>query len=246
MPAHVDYEIKISITKCNKFVITIPRPLLEKKRLEPLTAKAKAAGARVVALDPGVRTKHTLYDASGCVIKWGTQSHFLLGRLCHALDSLQSRMTSPFCPIAQWRKMKNAGARIRERIRNLVRDCNAKLIRYLCDRYEVILLPSFEVSKMARKSHRRIGSKTARSMLTWKHYEFKQKLISKAMQYENCQVLIVNEAYTSKTCGNCGNIAENLGGAETYKCKNCNLVIDRDMNGARNIMLRFYANYSHV
>ncbi|CAG8707299.1 12432_t:CDS:1, partial [Cetraspora pellucida] len=51
------------------------------------------------------------------------------------------------------------------------------------------------------------------------------------------KVMIQDESYTSKTCSNCGNI-QNIGGKKVYKCKNCSLVIDRDVNEARGIFLR--------
>ncbi|RHZ62220.1 hypothetical protein Glove_341g17 [Diversispora epigaea] len=44
--------------------------------------------------------------------------------------------------------------------------------------------------------------------------------------------------YTSKTCGNCGFIKKNLGESKTFRCDSCDLVIDRDVNGARNILLK--------
>lgn len=36
-------------------------------------------------------------------------------------------------------------------------------------------------------------------------------------------------------CSHCGNIHKNLGSNDTYKCINCEMVMDRDVNGARNI-----------
>jgi len=48
----------------------------------------------------------------------------------------------------------------------------------------------------------------------------------------------VNESYTSKTCGRCGNINKELGSSKSYKCSKCHLEIDRDVNGARNIYLK--------
>ena len=58
------------------------------------------------------------------------------------------------------------------------------------------------------------------------------------MDYENVKVIICNEAYTSKTCSNCGFINPELKGDKVYNCKICKLSIDRDINGARNILLR--------
>ncbi len=54
------------------------------------------------------------------------------------------------------------------------------------------------------------------------------------------RVLVVrsNESYTSKTCTNCGHVHQNLGGCKVYKCPECGLMMARDINGARNIMLR--------
>jgi transposase len=44
-----------------------------------------------------------------------------------------------------------------------------------------------------------------------------------------------------KTCGRCGHIHEKLGGNKRFKCPACGLEIDRDANGARNILLRYLA-----
>ena len=52
------------------------------------------------------------------------------------------------------------------------------------------------------------------------------------------QVFIVSEAYTSKTCSWCGWINRKLGGKKIFKCRRCNLCLDRDINGARGIFLR--------
>ncbi|WP_307731330.1 zinc ribbon domain-containing protein [Microseira wollei] len=43
---------------------------------------------------------------------------------------------------------------------------------------------------------------------------------------------------TSKTCGSCGYIHHKLGGAKVFKCPRCGVRIPRDVNGARNILLR--------
>jgi putative transposase len=56
---------------------------------------------------------------------------------------------------------------------------------------------------------------------------------SKGIEYK-----VVNEAYTSKVCTNCGNYKKDLGSAKVYNCKKCKAIIDRDVNGARNILLK--------
>ena len=57
-------------------------------------------------------------------------------------------------------------------------------------------------------------------------------------KYKNKYLILCTENYTSKACTNCGHIKQNLGGNKIYKCKKCKSVIDRDINGARNIYIK--------
>ena len=86
------------------------------------------------------------------------------------------------------------------------------------------------------KAGRRIRSKTARMMLTFRHYEFKQRLQWKAWQ-RGALVLDVNEAYTSKTRSWDGAVNTKLGGAKAIR-DDTSFGMDRDVNGARGIFLR--------
>ena len=66
---------------------------------------------------------------------------------------------------------------------------------------------------------------------------FKEKLLNKCKD-SDIKVIIRQEYYTSKTCTICGFLKHDLGSNKVYKCDECKTVIDRDINGARNIMLR--------
>ena len=54
-------------------------------------------------------------------------------------------------------------------------------------------------------------------------------------QDEHFRVILQDESYTSKMCGMCDTIKHNLGGSKLFNCDNCGYVVDRDVNGARNI-----------
>ena len=52
---------------------------------------------------------------------------------------------------------------------------------------------------------------------------------------------ICTEEYTSKTCGRCGELND-VKALDVYSCNKCKLVIDRDVNGARNIYIKVLNN----
>lgn len=180
------------------------------------------------------------YSPEGTIAEWGKGDMTRIFRLCKVHDNLESRWSQK--GVVKHRKryrLKKAAARIRQKIRNLVDELHKKLTKWLVSNYETILLPKFETSNMVTRAQRRIGSKTARQMLTWSHYRFQQRLLNKTREYRNSQVIICDEHYTSKTCGRCGELHEKLGSNKTFHCPHCGVTMDRDVNGARNILLRY-------
>ncbi len=94
---------------------------------------------------------------------------------------------------------------------------------------------------MVTRGRRRLRSKTARQMLTWAHHRFRTHIIHKAREFPWVQVHLVTEEYTSKTCTRCGHLHTRLGGNKIFCCPACRIVLDRDHNGARNILLKAVA-----
>jgi putative transposase len=203
----------------------------------------------------------TGYDPAGSIVEWGKSDMSRIARLLYAADRLQSRWSQPDLRAKKRKGLKKAGARLRQKVlathltlilfcstasrfgqvRDLISDCHRRLVKYLCESYDFILLPSFETSQMVNtrgSRKRKINSDTVRKMLTWRHYDFKQRLLNKAREYPWVRIKIVTEEYTSKTCTGCGWINDKLGGNKMYKCKSCGTALDRDFNGARNIFLK--------
>ena len=191
--------------------------------------------SKVIALDPGSRTFITGYDGEA-VLEVGKKDIGRINRLCTHLDQIMSKVSQSKSKRQRY-KQRQAGNRIREKIKNLVKDLHNKVSSFLVDNYKVIFLPTFETSQMLLKQQRRISSKTARNMLTWSHFRFAQHLTQMASR-NNCIVVRCNESYTSKTCPECGTIHEKLGSSKVFKCPHCGYKAFRDANGARNIMIR--------
>ena len=192
------------------------------------------SGDGAVALDPGVRTFLTFFSETECG-KIGYRAFGRIQRLCHWLDNLISR-TAAEPDYHRRRRMRRAQGRLRQRIINLVDELHWQAARWLTSNYKLILLPTFETQDMTRRAGRKIRSKTARMMLSFRHYEFKQRLLWKAWQ-RGVLVLEVNEAYTSRTRSWDGSVEEKLGGRPVIR-EEGSFGLDRDVNGARGIFLR--------
>jgi putative transposase len=160
-----------------------------------------------------------------------------LVRLCRHLDNLISRRSAS--PSKKQRaRMKKVESRLRWKIKDLRDELHAKTIRFLVDRFDIILIPTFETSQMAKRERRKLRSKTVRAMLTFAHYQFKERLNVVAAQHGK-MVVEVNEAYTSKTCSWSGEMVS-IGSSERIRGSD-GIQMHRDVNGARGIFLRALA-----
>ena len=247
LPKTLAHAARLQRTRNGDFYLCIASPIE--------VAPVHESSDRVIALDPGVRSFMTGFSpGKEGVMEWGVEDRTRLFRLCCAYDNLQSRWSKE--KHRKRYRMQRAGRRIQERIRNLVNEVHCKLVKWLVMNFDVVLLPKFETQSMCQKTQfvaedgtrhktRKINGKVARAMYTWSHYRFQQRLLHKIREYPQCRVVICDEDFTSKTCGHCGFVHEKLGGNKTFKCPSCHVSLDRDVNGARNIFLR-YMTLSHV
>ena len=209
-------------------------------------------GTKICAIDQGVRTPFAIYNPEE-VIQIGNGCNKKLYKVCQEVDILKSRIDrktyyekSKFddskkeyiVNSKRKRNLKKALHRQIQKIKNIKKELHNKTVKYLCDTYKTIILPPFETQKMAGN----LRCKISRNMYTLSFYEFKQKLVNRCKEY-NIRLLHLSEPFTSKTCGKCGKIKKNLGNAKEFKCSFCNIRIERDINGARNILLR---NMKHI
>ena len=188
---------------------------------------------RVVALDPGIRSFVTFFAEDSC--GWFASGDFSrIQRLCAHLDRLISKADTASSHTKA--RLRKAASRLRRKIRHLIDELHHKVALFLVTNFDVILLPTFETSQMVSKGARKLRAKSVRNMLTFAHYRFKMLLKHKAFEYGKT-VLDVCEAYTSKTVSWTGEILHTLGGRKIIQGTDGQRM-DRDLNGARGIMLR--------
>lgn len=230
----IDGDITINFTN-NHFYLIIPK----KYKVIPHTSRLKDS---ILSIDPGIKTFCTTYSQSGNSYKIGKGANeqlyerlITLDRMISFTNKLKTRPTKK-----RKKKLKIINTRInklREKIQNLQKELHKKTADFLCNQANVILLPEFNVSKMVRKKRRKLRTKTVRHFHVLSHAKFRERLKSKAEE-KHVQLIMVSEHYTSQTCGCCGWLDKNLGNRDTFRCLSCGAKIDRDLNGARNIMLR--------
>jgi putative transposase len=236
LPLSLPADSRMIRTRLGQYYLCVP---------ELITVQVKQASGefnKCVAIDPGVRTFATTYDTEGNVVEWGKEDRKQLFRLAVHMDKLISSAASSETKAKKRCKLKKVILRMRERLRNLVDELHKKLSTWLCRNYEVILIPEFRSSGMIGKHNRRLTSKVVRQMLTWSHYRFRQRLVHKSREFAGVSVVFTSEAYTSQTCGCCGQLHTALGLRKEFQCPHCGYAIDRDINGARNIMIRYLSN----
>jgi putative transposase len=234
LPQDLVYDSRLIRTKLGEYYLCVLKPVGHGGESQ---APMQTNDFRnITALDPGVRTFMTGYSPQGLVCEWGKGDATRLGRLCHCVSRLRSKAKK--LNHKKRYRINKAILRIHKKIKNLVKDLHCKLAKWLCSNYDLILIPKFGTSQMVKKLSRKIRKSTAWKMLTWSHYAFKTRLMNKAKEYPGVQVVEVTEEYTSKTCTKCGRINQKLGGSKVFRC-GCGMVLDRDFNGARNILLKY-------
>jgi IS605 OrfB family transposase len=211
----------------NKYFLYIPIKHQQKQQVS----------GGVISLDSGIKTFQTCYSINNHCVKIGDNIKDNLKKQLHRQDILRSKMTlsRPALKIKYSRKLKITNLAIR----NKIDDLHWKTIKYLTTNYNTILIGDLHIKEILKKMDR--GSSRMVNIL--RHYEFKMRLQYSAQKTGN-DVHIVDESYTSKTCGKCGNVDSKLGSNREYNCKKCKISIDRDINGARNILIKNYDKIS--
>jgi len=200
---------------------------------------------KICAIDPGECTFLTTFSEKE-ILKIGNNVREKLYKKCKEVDIIKSRIDRKKYYVKKdnkkkeyemtnkrKRNLKKAMHRKLEKIKNMKKEMHNKAINCLTSKYTTIIIPPFKVQQMVGK----LSSKISRSIYTLSHYEFRKKLINKGKEL-GTNIKVLGEEYTSQTCGRCGNIKKDLGRSRTYRCEKCKCVMDRDINGARNILLK--------
>jgi putative transposase len=205
----------------NEYYLYVPTKI----KKEGLTKKEN----KVITIDPGIRRFGTGITENK-IIKIGEGCGKEIERYLKRKDKIMENEL-----IDKKVKKKNEQM-INKKIKNLVNELHWQTINYLTKKCETILIGDMSSKSIVSKT-RKLNKMTKRIALSLKFYEFRERLKYKC-SIKGIKYGDVNEWMTSKMCSKCGNIKENLGGNEIYRCNKCGICMERDINGARNIYIK--------
>ena len=224
LPTKVEHTIKILRTPTKKYIMVEPYKFSIENQDKNIQ--------NMVFIDPGSKIFLNCYDPQGTILKIGENDLGKIARLLYYSSKIQSKKSKVI--------KKNKKARLRhsllknnEKIRNMVQDMHRKASKFLCERYTNIYIPKLNFHTMVG-----LGKKYKEKLKSLKLCSFVDCLKNQSIKY-NSKVTIVTEEYTTKTCTNCGSIG-NCGSNRIFHCKNCKVSLDRDDNGSRNIMIKYF------
>ncbi len=183
----------------------------------------------IVSIDPGVKTFQTLYDPNGNVTQIGTSDmKNILKKLYQKIDKYKSLRQK-----SKGKTKRNISKKIyffNKKFNNLITEIHNKTCVYIYKSYNNVLISNISNVKSKNKNNNRC-------ILNWSHSKFIDRL-THHMHKNGKKINIITEEFTSKTCGNCGWLNEKLSNKDIFCCRSCGLNISRDVNGARNILLK--------
>ena len=185
----------------------------------------KSNKKNTISLDPGIR-KFLVGFTNDKTIKFCTNLKNKIGKSLNKIRKAKNKKT--------YRKVEK---HYYKKIKNCVDDMHWKTIKYLTNNYSNILIGNMCTKSIVNNKYSNLTAKTKEIAMLMRLGVFKCRLQHKC-NINKVGYKEVDEAYTSKTCTKCGYINITLGGNEIFTCTKCKYTIDRDINGARNILLR--------
>ena len=136
----------------------------------------------------------------------------------------------------QWeayRKARKKAAKLHRRVKNQRKEQSRKWAQGVAKNHDVIAVEDFKPKfLMANKKTAKKAAENAIGMV-------KRELVEAAKTY-GCNLILVDPKYTTMDCSVCGaRLKTRLElHVRTYHCEHCGMTLDRDVNAARNMLIR--------
>jgi putative transposase len=237
----------VTVTKRvnGKWIMNIP--CSSKSIQQPITGQPTA----ICGVDPGARTFLTVFDETNqeAYKLGGDSERRILKPLVDEAKRLGDESSSAAtqasrvelgarrrCNYELERDHKSLAAqRIWRKVCDKVTGIHNAIVRHFAETYAFVALGNLSYGIVERRV-KGIPKKSKDDLHMWRLYQFKIRL-HRFSGLDHQEVVIQDERYT-KTCGLCNNVKRDLGASKRYLCDKCGYNVDRDVNGARNILGR--------
>lgn len=180
-----------------------------------------------IGVDLGIRRLATLFDGTA---KTHIEGPRPLRKLINKLRRLQRQLSRKQKGSRNRRKAQMKVARLYYRMACIRHDGLHKLTSYLTCNYAAIAIEDLNVKGMMKNRH------LSRAIADMGLHEFRRQLAYKAQMRGNHIEIADRWFPSSKQCCRCGNINDTLTLSDRiFKCSDCGLEMDRDLNAAINL-----------
>ena len=181
---------------------------------------------RAVAMDVGVgkllTTSDGRYVPNPRPYEWALED----------VRRLQRSLSRKRFPSHNWFRARIKLARAYEHMVNMRRDMYMKLGKFFATNYDIIVMEDIRVKELVGKAYRRLRMRLQDAAF----HELRSILKYQIEKYGKTFVL-VNPAFTSKTCARCGYVREDLALSDrVFVRPRCGWAADRDYNASLNIL----------
>lgn len=158
-----------------------------------------------------------------------------------ALAKAQKRLSKIEEGNKQYQKFKRAIQHIYNRTQNRRTDFAHKLSRSLVNRFQVIVFEKLDIKEMQSGNwhglNKSIGDVAWGQLVTLTAYKAEEA---------GRTFLTVDPKNTSQMCSGCGQLVPKDLSVRVHSCPYCGLVLDRDLNAARNILARGLTSFAQA
>jgi transposase len=221
------YEPKIHYDGNGRYFLMVPT-----KMTTPVVTEEKLH-LPIVGVDPGISTFATTFSTDGVSFTVKEPVDELLRRK-REIDRWTSVLNSKkFAMSAGWRKTAKRRIRTeRQRFRDFQDDFHRQLANFLATKHSVVFLERPDLVQW-----RKNASPSSKYRMNAANASKFFNRLEHCCRRRGCVTPKTKESFTTVGCSRCGGVREMPTDVRTYRCGNCGLVMGRDVNSAKNIIL---------
>jgi putative transposase len=212
----IEHDCRL-VKQKNEYWLIVPIPFNLKEKTKPVN---------YCGIDPGVKTFMTTFGNQGCFEYKHNET--ILKKLDDKIKLMKDKRI-----LTRYRVLKSKINKVEKRKENLINELHWKIIRNLLEKNDFIFYGDIKSHDIVKDGKNRTLNT---SMNNLKFYKFKERLLFKSVELGK-KVFETKEQFTTQTCSFCGNIYK-PGLSRVYNCSKCTRKIGRDVNAAKNILMK--------